>query len=829
MRAASPATGVETEYATPPHAPGDHSDTSGASMDVKCRMRADALVQAVAQRVPCMPAARSGYFLANGARVYNDRGHVEYCTGEAFDPLETCAHILAGEQLLLRELREAATGDSTLGKLGLFNINLDYGESGSCAWGCHENYSASGALVDVRQRVLPHLCTRAILSGAGGFDPSQPLRFSISPRSAKNAPTERSSEEMFFHPRMSSYGGNDCHRVQVICGESNRSHLSNYLKIATTAAMVHLANHRREIGAAFQPREPHRALRTFAEDTSLCARVICRNGEQHSALEVQFALLQMTEEAQARGRLPDWAKVVLPLWRQKLSQLSARGRVGVERELDWAIKWSVFDAHCRNRQTSLPRVLSWNDLLAHLVRESQPFARSLPDPRLAVRLLHDKLRVAAAEFLARRSPPQPIWWDELPRVLELRLQLRELDWRYGEVGGGLFERLDEIGALRHRVIGLTPQRVHRAMTHPPPHTRARTRGRIIRRWHDCGRANDAQCDWDQIVDPIGERILHLNRLQIAVPRWRSMHSSGELWLQRLNVAIEHYRRSRFAAAARVLSSLRLQTMLEDQDPTEEQSLPYRTLRYSAWVHARLGLTSGTEFLQRIHPPGVDGDSFFKVSDHLYCYRFLGLTPHADFAQWLAPARHALRAPTPLEEPLQSAIREHLAAWHLWRGELDQVRRALGNASREQCVWRRVRILCILADLDRRRGQIQRAHDVIDAGMSQIHRGHPVLVAEQFMPTKAKLISNPRERAGMLDEAAGVLRDARHRMALTRVLLLRARGCDSAEAADAVLAEVRSLRRRTPALRSCPLMAQILARWDEWVSPAAQGEDEFWGL
>ena len=47
----------------------------------------------------------------------------------------------------------------------------------------------------------------------------------------------------------------------------------------------------------------------------------------------------------------------------------------------------------------------------------------------------------AAEFLARRSPPQPIWWDELPRVLELRLQLRELDWRYGEVGGGLFERL----------------------------------------------------------------------------------------------------------------------------------------------------------------------------------------------------------------------------------------------------------------------------------------------------------------------------------------------------------------------------------------------------
>ena len=75
--------------------------------------------------------------LPNGARLYVDHFHPEYCTAECLDPSDVVAHDKAGERILansVKMLREELGPDQTV---NLFKNNIDYkGQS----YGCHENY-----------------------------------------------------------------------------------------------------------------------------------------------------------------------------------------------------------------------------------------------------------------------------------------------------------------------------------------------------------------------------------------------------------------------------------------------------------------------------------------------------------------------------------------------------------------------------------------------------------------------------------------------------------------------------------------------------------------
>ncbi len=127
----------------------------------------------------------SGLFMENGARLYLDCGmHVEYATPECFNPWDAVRYVEAGHQTMLR-LMERVSG---LGAPGLeancYRVNVDYDGNGA-TWGCHESYMHRMSQALMPAQLIPHLVTRMVYSGAGGFNPfSSGLAFTLSPRAA---------------------------------------------------------------------------------------------------------------------------------------------------------------------------------------------------------------------------------------------------------------------------------------------------------------------------------------------------------------------------------------------------------------------------------------------------------------------------------------------------------------------------------------------------------------------------------------------------------------------------------------------------------------------
>ena len=64
----------------------------------------------------------------------------------------------------------------------LFRSNVDYGGAPT-TWGCHESYLHTSDPRSLPQSLNPHLVSRIIYCGAGGFDATSPgLDFLLSPR-----------------------------------------------------------------------------------------------------------------------------------------------------------------------------------------------------------------------------------------------------------------------------------------------------------------------------------------------------------------------------------------------------------------------------------------------------------------------------------------------------------------------------------------------------------------------------------------------------------------------------------------------------------------------
>src|SRR5439155_19768960 len=221
-------------------------------------------------------------------------------------------------------------------------------------------------------------------------------------------------------------------------------------------------------------------------------------------------------------------------------------------------------------------------------------------------------------------------------------------------------------------------------------------------------------------------------------------------------AIELYRTSHFTQAWWMLTRLRNRVRWDAAEERREGTFPFRVLRYSAWVAARMGRMDAPEFLRRIHGDRVDASSMLKVADHLYVYRFMGLEPHRQTKNWLPAAYELMRAGPHPDEPLGAAVREHVGAWLLRQGRLEEVEDAIGPAAQEACAWRRARIHSLLAELHRRRGELERARATLDDLARRISAPYEILIAEQITPMLARVTPDRAQRHRLLDEAAHLL-------------------------------------------------------------------------
>ena len=474
-----------------------------------------------------LPGAHdTGMFLANGSRFYIDAGgHPEMCTPECTNPWDLVRYCFANERtlaVLLETMRSSLPPGSDL---ALFKCNVDYADT-MATWGCHESYLHRMDPPSLHEQLIPHLVSRVIYTGAGGFDStSSGLTFLLSPRVAHI--TQVSSEQStgdrgIIHTKDESLSGHRYHRLHLICGESLCSETALWLKFGVTALIVAMIEGGVAPAMKVVLADPLAAFRDFAADPTCSATALTQDGRRLRALDIQRIYLSHAERSRGAAFLPDWAGPVCDAWGEMLDRLEG-APTSVATSLDWAIKHALYGAHLRRRGLSWNAGLCWTEVIEEIFRSAPPGGMG-ERPASLEKLIgpHGPRRLTAA-MLSPLLREHGESWDRLPLFQQVRRELCELDMRFGQIGPrGLFAQLDRDRLLTHKVEGVEP--IDPAGSVPPREGRAHLRGEWIRSLAS-GRKR-ARCGWEMILDYEQRRMLDLSDPLGTAETWTEMPSWG---------------------------------------------------------------------------------------------------------------------------------------------------------------------------------------------------------------------------------------------------------------------------------------------------------------
>lgn len=455
--------GIETEYAV--------SGLTAAGRALDRDGLASILIERAAVDLPHLCGrSDTDLFLQNGGRLYIDSGyHPEMATPECLDPWDAVRFVRAGDRMLSRLASNLEDRKLLQGQVLVFRTNVDY--AAISTWGCHESYLHRSAMPRMSDLLVPHLVSRLIFTGAGGFRAvTRGVEFTLSPRSDYIATVESQdsvSNRGIVNTRREALAGDGSQRLHIILGESLCSDLALWLKVGTTALVVAMIDGGESPGADVGLDAPVEALRTFALDPSCRATATVRNGRKASALDIQRHYLAQAETHRRESFMPPWSGEVCARWRETLD-LIERGPEAASTRLDWAIKHALFVDHAARRH------FRWDSLRAWSMRAN-----------------------AAMSSATRAGTPEGAGRDRLGDFMKFRQELLEIDKRFGQLGpDGIFETLDRGGLLDHHVDGVGDTDIEHAVSHPPARGRARLRGEAIARLSSD--AHEYQADWTGI-------------------------------------------------------------------------------------------------------------------------------------------------------------------------------------------------------------------------------------------------------------------------------------------------------------------------------------------
>jgi hypothetical protein len=384
---------------------------------------------------------------------------------------------------------------------------VDY--SSGETWGCHESYLHRSDVEHLARELTPHLASRLIYAGAGGFDnTSSGLDFILSPRVPhlrRAIGSDSLGQRGIVHTRDEALCSGGYHRLHLLCGESLCSEIASFLKVGTTALVVRLIEAGACRGGEMALQSPVRAIRGFASDPTCARRALLESGKRVTAIQIQRHYLRAVEDHLASGFMPPWAGEVCARWRRMLDHLEEDPRTGAA-ALDWGIKYSLFREHAHKRGFDWEGLAQWSRRVksAGRIRDGEGRrARALePGESSGNGDVVESRAARLARLLELRGADR----EKLHAFLRLRSELFELDTRFGELGSqGIFNTIDRSGVIDHRLVD--PESVARAVDNPPSRGRAHERGEAIRRL--CNDRFRYAADWQGILDRQGDRVFDL--------------------------------------------------------------------------------------------------------------------------------------------------------------------------------------------------------------------------------------------------------------------------------------------------------------------------------
>jgi proteasome accessory factor A len=517
--------GVETEYSLTALGPG------GRSLPKEPVLRA--LLKEARSRLVHLEDAQGagGIFLANSSRLYVDCGcHPELSTPECTDPRDAVRYVKAGDRILHDLVRALEGPDRGVGEVMLFRGNVDYRALSS--WGHHESHLFRGKSGEsIAEQLVPHLVSRIVYAGAGGFDPlTLGIRFTLSARApflTRVVSASSTHDRGIVHTKHEPLCGHGFGRLHLICGDSLCSEFAEWLSLGATALVVAVTETGARPGDEVALADPLRALLSFTRDPQLKAEALLARGGSATALVIQRHYLGQVEARLDDGVLPPWATEICRAWREALDRLDGDPE-GLCTTLDWAIKLRLYRQRAERMGLNWERVSAWTKALDMIAPALPPDSPEAEAPGSSARVgaasrLAASLRRFAPDLERLGLPP-----DELPVFLAFRTEMLELDTRFAQLGErGVFDALDGSGVLTHRVS--SAEEVESAISGPPARTRAGLRGRTITRL--AASKSKGMAGWDAVWDLENRCSLDLSDPFEERERWSPLKVDSRAWFR----------------------------------------------------------------------------------------------------------------------------------------------------------------------------------------------------------------------------------------------------------------------------------------------------------
>jgi len=285
--------------------------------------------------------------LVNGARFYVDHAHPEYSCPEVTNARDLVIHEKAGERIIEMARQEANALLPAGSQMLIYKNNSD--RKGN-SYGAHENYlmDRRTSFKQIVENLMPFFVTRQVYAGAGkvGSENRGPhCDFQLSQR-ADFFETEVALDTMVKRPiintRDEPHADREKYRrLHVICGDSNLSEYTIYLRTGATSLVLSMI----EDGAIKKDlslRDPVRSIKETSCDPTCTKELQLDDGKRLTAVQIQAEYLEMAMNYVASSGADPMTKDILSKWEHVIDCLG-RDPMELDQQIDWVMKKSLIE------------------------------------------------------------------------------------------------------------------------------------------------------------------------------------------------------------------------------------------------------------------------------------------------------------------------------------------------------------------------------------------------------------------------------------------------------------------------------------------------------